>query len=131
MPFAVVGVCGFAPPYWLTWAFSLSAPDLQIRATWKIIGGWWSMRSEWEHWPPQWKCGPGLEWGFSPDWGSRCWRSPDWLHSSVRPQPSSSCVRFLPADKLRCARASLKRQRAAIATVLDRTQDWLESRPGG
>ena len=29
------------------------------------------------------------------------------------------------------ARASLKRQRAAIATVLDRTQDWLESRPGG
>jgi hypothetical protein len=29
------------------------------------------------------------------------------------------------------ARASLKRQRAAIATVLDRTQDWLESRPRG
>jgi uncharacterized membrane protein YhiD involved in acid resistance len=28
------------------------------------------------------------------------------------------------------ARASLKRQRASIATVLDQTREWLESRPG-
>ena len=39
VPFALVGVCGFAPPYWLTSAFSRSAPDLQSRATWKVIDG--------------------------------------------------------------------------------------------
>ena len=39
VPFAVVGVCGFAPPCWLTSAFSRSDQDLQSRATWKVVGG--------------------------------------------------------------------------------------------
>lgn len=36
-PLAMVGMCCFAPAYWLTWALSRQAPDLQSRATWQIL----------------------------------------------------------------------------------------------
>lgn len=38
-PVALVSMAVFAPPYWFTGRLSRWAPDLQSRATWQVIGG--------------------------------------------------------------------------------------------
>ena len=131
VPVAVVGVCGFAPPYWLTWAFSRSAPDLQSRATWKVLGGvviyagWMALLAT----AVGMRAGLGA--GILTGLGLPLLAFAG-LAAFEREAAAIKVVRAFLASRqtpLR-ARASLKRQRAAIATVLDRTQDWLESRPG-
>ena len=122
VPFAVVGVCGFAPPYWLTSAFSRSAPDLQSRATWKVIDGIVIYAA----WMGTLATAAGLVTGLGLPLLAFAG-----LAAFEREAAALKLVRAFLASRqtpLR-ARASLKRQRAAIATVLDRTQDWLESRP--
>ena len=105
VPFAVVGVCGFAPPYWLTSAFSRAAPDLQSRATWKVIDGiviyaaWMgTLATAAGMWA--W-LGAGLVTGL----GLPLLAFAGLAAFDVRPRPSNSCGRFSPAGKLRCARA--------------------------
>lgn len=130
-PLAVVGVCGFAPPYWLTAAFSQTAPDLQSRATWKVMGGvviygvWMMLLAT----------SAGLRYGLGAGLATGLGLpvlALAGLAAFEREAAAFKLVRAFLASRqtpLR-ARASLKRQRASIATVLDQTQAWLESRAG-
>ena len=127
-PPALLGVLCFAPPYWLTWAISRRAPDLQSRATWQVVGG----VVVYGAWIAALATVAGL-----------------WLGAGIgivvgvvlpvvafaglaafeREASVLKLVRAFLASRqtpLR-ARASLKRQRAAIATLLDRVRDWLEA----
>ena len=130
-PLAVVGVCGFAPPYWLTAVFARTAPDLQSRATWKVIGGvliygvWMLLLAT----------AAGMWGGLGAALATAIGLpllAVAGLAAFEREVAALTLARaFLATRKtpLR-ARASLKRQRASIATVLDQTRAWLESRPG-
>ncbi|MDP7478731.1 MAG: hypothetical protein QGI10_05635, partial [Vicinamibacterales bacterium] len=127
-PLALLGVLCFAPPYWTTWAFSRRAPDLQSRATWQVVGGVLIYGT----WTAVLATTAGL-----------------WLGTSIgvvmavvlpilafvglaafeREASVLKLVRAFLASRqtpLR-ARARLKRQRAAIATVLDRVREWLDT----
>ena len=130
-PLAVVGVCCFAPPYWLTWALSRQAPDLQSRATWQVLGG----VVVYGVWMSALATSVGVALGLGPGFATGIGLPALALIGLVafeREAAALQLVRALLASRqtpLR-ARASLKRQRAAIASVLDRVQDWLESHPG-
>ena len=127
-PLALLGVFCFAPAYWLTWAIGRRAPDLQSRATWQVV---WTV--------PVY--GTWIAWLAT---GMGLWRGagPGILAAILLPvlafvglaafEREASVLKLVRAflasrqTPLR-ARASLKRQRAAIATVLDRVRDWLET----
>ena len=132
-PPALLGVLCFAPPYRLTWALSRRAPDLQSRATWQVVGG----VVVYGAWIAVLATVAGL-----------------WLGAGIgvvvavmlpivafvglaafeREASVLRLVRAFLASRQTplLARASLKRQRAAIATVLDRVRDWLETQePAG
>ena len=127
-PLALLGVFCFAPAYWVTWGISRRAPDLQSRATWQVVGG----VVVYGAWIAMLATAVGL-----------------WLGAGIgalvaivlpvlavgglaafeREASVLKLVRAFLASRqtpLR-ARASLKRQRAAIATVLDRVREWLET----
>ena len=127
-PLALLGVLCFAPAYWLTWAISRRAPDLQSRATWQVVwgvpiyGGWIATLATgvglWS--------GPGLGFVAAIMLPVLAFVG---LAAFEREASVLKLVRAFLASRqtpLR-ARASLKRQRAAIATVLDRVRDWLET----
>ncbi|MDP6579253.1 MAG: 1-acyl-sn-glycerol-3-phosphate acyltransferase [Vicinamibacterales bacterium] len=127
-PLALLGVLCFAPPYWTTWTISRKAPDLQSRATWQVVGGVVIYGT----WIAALATGAGL-----------------WLGTNIgvvmavvlpilafvglaafeREASALKLVRAFLASRqtpLR-ARARLKRQRAAIATVLDQVREWLDT----
>ena len=127
-PPALLGVLSFAPPYRLTWALSRRAPDLQSRATWQVVGGvvvygaWIAVLATvaglW--------LGAGIGIGVAVVLPIVAFVG---LAAFEREAAVLKLVRAFLASRqtpLR-ARASLKRQRAAIATVLDRVRDWLET----
>ena len=128
-PLAVVGVCCFAPAYWLTWALSRQAPDLQSRATWQVL---WGM-VVYGVWIATLATSVGLTLGLGPGIAAGLGLlalAPVGLMAFEREAAALRMIRAFLASRqtpLR-ARASLKRQRAAIASVLDRVQDWFESR---
>ena len=128
VPVALLGVLCFAPPYRLTWTLSRRAPDLQSRATWQVLGGvvvygtWIAMLATltglW--------LGAGLGLVVAMVLPLLAFVG---LAAFEREASVLKLVRAFLASRqtpLR-ARASLKRQRAAIATVLDRVRDWLET----
>lgn len=128
IPTALLGVLCFALPYRLTWTLSRRAPDLQSRATWQVLGGvvvygaWIAMLATltglW--------LGAGLGVAVAVVLPILAFVG---LAAFEREASVLKLIRaFLASRKtpLR-ARASLKRQRAAIATVLERVRDWLET----
>ena len=128
-PLALLGMACFTPPYWLTWVFSTWAPDLQSRATWQVVGGvpiygiWIaalaSLIGMW--------FGPGAAIGAAVLLPVLAFTS---LVAVERETAALKLVRAFLASRqtpLR-ARASLRRQRAALAAVLDHVKDWLETR---
>ncbi len=127
-PPALLGVLCFAPPYQLTWALSRRAPDLQSRATWQVVGGvvvygaWIAVLATvtglW--------LGAGIGFGVAVVLPVVAFVG---LAAFEREASVLKLVRAFLANRqtpLR-ARASLKQQRAAIATLLDRVRDWLET----
>ena len=132
-PAALLGVLGFAPPYRLTWALSRRAPDLQSRATWQVVGGvvvygaWIAVLATlvglW--------IGAGIGIVVAVMLPVLAFVG---LAAFEREASVLRLVRALLASRktpLR-ARASLKRQRAAIVTLLDRVRDWLDTQePAG
>ena len=128
-PLALLGVLCFAPAYWLTSAIGRWAPDLQSRGTWQVVGGVLVYGA----WIAGLATVVGLRFGGDIGIGMSVVLPVlafAGLAAFEREASGLKLVRaFLASQQtpLR-ARASLKRQRAAIATVLERVQDWLDAR---
>lgn len=127
-PLALLGVFCFAPAYWLTWAISRRAPDLQSRATWQVVWG----VTVYGTWIAVLATVGGLWLGAGIGIGVAVVLPIGALVGLAAFEREASVLKLVRAflasrqTPLR-ARASLKRQRAAIATVLDRVRDWLET----
>ena len=127
-PLALLGVLCFAPAYWATWAVSRRAPDLQSRATWQVVWG----VPVYGAWIAALATGAGLWFGTGLGVAAAILLPVlafVGLAAFEREASMLKLVRAFLASRqtpLR-ARASLKRQRAAIATLLDRVRDWLET----
>ena len=127
-PLALLGVLCFAPPYWVTWIASHWAPDLQSRATWQVVVGA-LVYAAWIG-----ALGVLAGWRFGAIAGVATILGLPLLAfvGLAAFEREASALRLVGAflasrqTPLR-ARASLRRQRAAIATLLDRVRDWLES----
>ena len=127
LPLALVSVVCFAPAYWLTWIFSRWAPDLQSRATWQVgggvvvYGGWMGVLAG----VAGSLCGPGWGLGVGVTLPLLAFAG---LMAFEQQTSAWRLIRAFLASRqtpLR-ARASLRRQRAAIADVLDQVREWLE-----
>jgi 1-acyl-sn-glycerol-3-phosphate acyltransferase len=127
-PLALLGVFCFAPAYWVTWAISRRAPDLQSRATWQVVWG----VPVYGTWIAALATGVGLWLGAGVGIAAAVVLPVLAFVGLMAYEREASVLKLVRAflasrqTPLR-ARASLKRQRAAIATVLDRVRDWLEA----
>ena len=126
-PVAVVGLAVFALPYWLTGRISRGAPDLQSRATWQVMVGVCAY-GVWI----------GLVSGAVAIWGNASTAlavSAGLLILAftgvIAVEREAAVIRTVRAflalrqTPLR-ARATLQRQRAALASVLDQVREWIE-----
>ena len=112
----------------MTWAISRRAPDLQSRATWQVVWG----VTVYGTWIAVLATVGGLWLGAGIGIGVAVVLPIGALVGLAAFEREASVLKLVRAflasrqTPLR-ARASLKRQRAAIATVLDRVRDWLET----
>ena len=130
-PLAVVSLVVFGLPYWITGQISRRAPDLQSRATWQVAAGvvtygmliailalgvftWYGGRAA---------VGAGGGLTFLAFAGLAAFERERSVLRTIR---AFLALQLTPLK----ARARLKRQRAALATVLDQVQEWLETRTG-
>ena len=126
-PLALLGFVCFAAPYYLTWGISRQAPDLQSRAAWQVVAGTLVYGV--------WIAGLATLGGMTSGpatgvalAGGLCVLAFVGLTAFEREAAVIKLVRAFLATRqtpLR-ARASLRRQRAALATVLDRVKEWLD-----
>ena len=129
-PLALVGLLCFAPAYWLTWALSRWAPDLQSRASWQVVGGVMVYGA----WIGVMATAVGLRLGTGAGVAAAVVLPVLAFVGLAAVEREASVLKLVRAflasrrTPLR-ARASLKRQRAALATVLEQVRDWLESQP--
>ena len=130
-PVAVASLCVFGVPYWITGQISRWAPDLQSRATWQVMGG----VATYGVWIGLLSAAIGL-----------------WLGATAAAIAAGGLILFafvglvafereaavvrtvrsflaLRQTPLR-ARAQVKRQRAALAAVLEQVRDWIDQGPG-
>ena len=130
-PLAAVSLVVFGLPYWITGRISRRAPDLQSRATWQVASGvvtngilitilalgvftWLGSRAAVS-------AGVGLTLlAFA---GLAAFERERSVLLTIR---AFLALQLTPLK----ARARLKRQRAALATVLEQVQAWLETRAG-
>ena len=127
-PVAFLGLLCFAPPYRVTWAISRLAPDLQSRATWQVVGG----MVVYTAWIVVLALLAGLWLGTGIGVVVAVLLPVVAFAGLAAFEREASVLKLVRAFLARRqtplhARASLKRQRAAIATVLDRVHDWLET----
>ena len=131
-PLAALALACFAVPYYSTWALSSRAPDPQSRAAWEVVGG----TLVYGAWIAALSAAGGL-W-FGPVAGAATAAGLvalafTGLSAFERQAAVVRLVRAFLATRqtpLR-ARAKLKRQRAAIAAVLDSVHEWLSTREAG
>ncbi len=131
-PLAVLALVCFAVPYHATWAISGRAPDLQSRPAWEVFGG----TLVYGVWIAALAVVTGLWFGAGIGAGTAVGLV--FLAFAGLPaiERQAAVIRLMRAFRatrqtpLR-ARARLKRQRAAIATVLDRVHDWLSTHDPG
>ena len=130
-PLAAVSLVVFGLPCWITGRISRRAPDLQSRATWQVASGvvtngilitilalgvftWLGSRAAVS-------AGVGLTLlAFA---GLAAFERERSVLLTIR---AFLALQLTPLK----ARARLKRQRAALATVLEQVQAWLETRAG-
>ena len=126
-PLAIASLCVFAVPYWITGQISRWAPDLQSRATWQVSGGFVT----YGFWITLLAAGVWLWRGASEAGivavalvaltflGLAAFEREASVFKTIR---AFLALRQTPLR----ARAQLTRQRAALASVLERVQAWLE-----
>lgn len=128
-PLAVLALACFAVPYYGTWVLSGRAPDPQSRPAWEVVGGALVHGA----WVAALSVASGL-W-FGPGAGAAAGAGLVFLAFAglTAIERQAAVIRLVRAflatrqTPLR-ARARLKRQQAAIATVLDRVHEWLNAR---
>ena len=131
-PLAVLALACFAVPYYATWALSGRAPDPQSRAAWEVVGG----AVVYGAWIATLSVASGLSFGGGIGAATAVGLVALAFTGLSAIERQAAVVRLVRAflatrqTPLR-ARARLKRQRAAIATVLERVQEWLRAREPG
>ena len=127
-PLAVLALACFSVPYYGTWALSGRAPDPQSRAAWEVVGG----AVVYGAWIAALSAASGLWFGGGIGAATAVGLvvlAFAGLNAIERQAAVIRLVRAFLATRqtpLR-ARARLKRQRAAIAAVLDRVHEWLST----
>ena len=125
-PVAALSFVIFALPYWLTGRFGRRAPDLQSRATWKVVGGvvtyglWIGLLATAAGIRQGWHIALGVV-------GSLTALAFIGLLAFERETAVLRTVKaFLALRQTPLkARAALQRQRVELASVLDRVEEWI------
>ena len=131
-PIAVLALACFAVPYYGTWALSGRAPDPQSRAAWEVVGG----AVVYGAWIAALSVASGLWFGGGIGAATAAGLVALAFTGLSAIERQAAVVRLVRAflatrqTPLR-ARARLKRQRAAIAAVLERVHEWLSTREPG
>ena len=131
-PLAALALVCFAIPYYGTWALSGKAPDPQSRAAWEVVGG----TVVYGTWIAALSVASGLWFGGGIGAATAVGLVGLAFTGLSAIERQAAVVRLVRAflatrqTPLR-ARARLKRQRAAIATVLERVHGWLSAQGPG
>ena len=128
-PVALAGLAIFAAPYWLTGWLNRRAPDLKSRAAWQVVGGA-LVYGAWIGVLGAVVAGQvGAAAGGAATAGLLALAFAG-VHAVEREAAVMRTVRafFALRQTPLAARAALRRQRAALAAVLDQTHEWLEKR---
>ena len=131
-PLAALALVCFAVPYYGTWALSGKAPDPQSRAAWEVLGG----AVVYGAWIAALSVASGLWFGGGLGAATAVGLVGLAFTGLSAIERQAAVVRLVRAflatrqTPLR-ARARLKRQRAAIATVLERVHEWLSTNQPG
>ena len=131
-PLAALALVCFAVPYQGTWALSRRAPDPQSRAAWEVVGG----AGVYGAWIAALSVASGLWLGSGIGAATAVGLVGLAFTGLAAIERQAAVIRLVRAflatrqTPLR-ARARLKRQQAAIATVLDRVHEWLDTREAG
>ena len=126
-PLAAAGLVLFGLPYWVTGRISRWAPDLQSRATWQVGGG----IITYAVWVTLLGLGVGLQFGNRVAVASATALSVFAFAALAAVEREAAVLRTVRAflalrqTPLK-ARARLKRQRDALAAVLEQVQEWVE-----
>ena len=126
-PVALLGMTVFAPPYWITGQISRRAPDLQSRATWQVIGG----ALIYDVWIVGIAVAAGVWAGTSAGVLAGVGLVALAFIGMIAIERESRVVRAVRAflalrqTPLK-ARAGLRRERAALAEVLEEVRAWVE-----
>ena len=131
-PLAALALVCFAVPYYATWALSAKAPDPQSRAAWEVVGG----AVVYGAWIAALSVASGLWFGGGIGAATAAGLVGLAFTGLSAIERQAAVVRLVRAflatrqTPLR-ARARLKRQRAAIAAVLERVHGWLSAQGPG
>ena len=125
-PAAALSFVFFALPYWLTGLFGRRAPDLQSRATWKVVGGlvtyglWIGLLSTAAGIQQGWQIALGVA-GFLTALAFIGLLAFERERAVLHTVKAFLALRQTPLK----ARAALRRQRVELASVLERVQEWI------
>ena len=131
-PLAALALVCFAVPYYGTWTLSGRAPDPQSRAAWEVVGG----ALVYGAWIAALSVASGLWFGSGIGAATAVGLVGLAFTGVSAIERQAAVIRLVRAflatrqTPLR-ARARLKRQRAAIAAVLERVHEWLSTREPG
>ena len=131
VPLAVAGLVIFWLPYWATGYVSQWAPDLQSRATWRLVGGFLMFGT----WIALLAVAVGSELGAQAALAvagglvALAYAGLMALGRETSVLRTISTFFALKQTPIK-TRARLTRQRAALATVLEQVGEWLEQRDG-
>ena len=131
-PLAALALVCFAVPYYGTWALSGKAPDPQSRAAWEVLGG----AVVYGAWIATLSVASGLWFGGGIGAATAIGLVGLAFTGLSAIERQAAVIRLVRAflatrqTPLR-ARAKLKRQRAAIAAVLDSVHEWLSTNQPG
>ena len=125
-PVAALSFVIFALPYWLTGRFGRRAPDLQSRATWKVVGGvvtyglWIWLLATAAGIRQGWQIALGVA-GFLTALAFIGLLAFERERAVLRTVTAFLALRQTPLK----ARAALRRQRVELASVLERVEEWI------
>ncbi len=131
-PLALAGLTVFAAPYWVTGRINRWTSDLESRATWQVIGGALIYGAWIGALGGVAAARIGVAAGGATTAGLLALAFAG-VHAVEREAAVMRTVRAFFALRRTppAARAALRRQRAALAAVLDQTHEWLESGASG
>ena len=127
-PLALAGLAVFAAPYWFTGWINRRAPDLKSRAAWQVVGGaliygaWIGALGG----AAAGQAGAAAGGATAAGLVALAFAG---VHAVEREAAVMRTVRAFFALRRTplAARAALRRQRAALAAVLDQTHEWLQA----